>query len=80
MSDPRLASAFLLEELVHKRVRTVKDLPTIKAGTEGIVMSIYGDRVHKGIMVLWQGQPNRAGRGFGRDAKFDQTQYLEVIP
>ncbi len=77
----KLASEFYLEDLLHKRLRLVKDLPAAKAGWEGIVMKVYGSHDHRGITVLWQGRGSEDGvkDGFGRNAAFDETQWLAVI-
>ena len=72
----RKASEFELKDLVGKKVRSLKEFSGIPIGTEGVVDEDYG----RGIMVKWTTSQGCVVRdGFGRDDKFDETQWLEVI-
>ena len=77
----KLASMFKLDQLVGKTVKANTDFSGIATGTEGVVDEVYRiSRDHEGIMVAWK-LPNghKIRDGFGRDSKFDETQWLEVV-
>lgn len=76
------ASDYDLEDLVGRKIRSLMDFSGVPKGTEGIIEKAYdiGQR-HSGVMVKWTNNPsgNPLSDGFGRDAKFDETQWLEVL-
>ncbi len=54
----------------------------IPIGTVGRVVEIYGERRggHRGVMIEWTTTDGTTVRdGFGRDAEFDETAYLEMV-
>lgn len=72
------ASQFKLSELVGRKVRSLREFNGIPEGSEGIVDEKYGrEGKHQGVMVKWDNQNVRDG--FGRDDRFDETQWLEVL-
>jgi hypothetical protein len=79
-----LASSYRLEDLVGKRVRSLRDFADVPTGTLGTVVEVYSiGKAHDGITVEWDkplaAWSNRKLQdGFGRDSDFDETQYLEV--
>ena len=77
-----------LKSLVGQTVRSTMTFAGIPAGTMGTVDEVYSiGKEHQGIMILWDipqnqnlgkyGKPLRDG--FGRDSKFDETCWLELI-
>ena len=76
----KLASEFDLKDLMGKTVITTREFSGVAVGTKGKVVEKYGDKRHAGIMVRWtEGKEEGIKDGFGRDADFDETQWLEVV-
>jgi len=74
------ASGHKLDNLVGKRVRATTDFAGIPAGTVGEVVERYQFGQHEGIVVKWTTSSGHEVRdGFGRDAKLDETQWLELV-
>ena len=81
----KLASEFELNELVGKRVKSLRDFNGVPKGMTGTVDEHYDiGEWHQGVMVAWD-KPLAAWTtkplrdGFGRDDDFDETIWLEVI-
>jgi len=81
MMTYRSASLFSLEELVGKKVVSLRDFNAVPSGTVGTVTEAYGNLgQHRGVMVLWTTTEGRdVSDGFGRDESFDETGFLAVI-
>ena len=75
-----LASEMKLEELIGKKVRSTRGFSGVPVGTVGKVVEKYGDKRHAGVMVEWKTTGGYSVRdGFGRDAEFDETCWLDVL-
>ncbi len=74
---PGTASQFALRALLGRRVAAKVDFSGIPRGTIGIVEEVRDDE----ITVRWTTTGGHEVRdGFGRDAEFDETAYLDVVP
>lgn len=81
--DKNNASNHDLRRLVGKRVKSLVDFASIPKGTTGKVINLHSIGDKQGITVEWDRKTfnNRSiCDGFGRDKKFDETKYLEVLP
>ena len=83
-----LASELPLDELVGKKVISLREFNGIPEGTAGKVLRKYRWKslknksgFHEGVDVQWVDSPHRSAvvDGFGRDDDFDETQWLEVL-
>ena len=75
------ASELKLTDLVGRRVKAIKDFAGITAGTIGEVVEHYRlGSAHEGIVVKWTTSNGvEVKDGFGRDERFDETQWLETV-
>ena len=74
-----------LRVMVGTRVRSLREFSGVPKGMMGTIDEYYETgRNHIGVMVAWD-KPMSAWTdrklrdGFGRDADFDETQWLEVV-
>ena len=77
----RNASELKLADLVGRKVKAIRDFAGIPAGTIGEVVEHYHMGVaHEGIVVKWTTDRGAEVKdGFGRDERFDETQWLETV-
>ena len=70
-----------LEKLVGRSVKALREFSGIPKGTVGMVTEVYNlGRKHSGVTVEWTTTGGyKVKDGFGRDAHFDETQWLEVV-
>ncbi len=75
------ASELTIDELVGKRVKSLRKFSSIPVGTIGRVVGSYKTSSrHSGITVEWETTSGYVARdGFGRDDDYDETRWLAIV-